>query len=457
MKLKQLIVIVTALQVFNSCGITHAIKKTPIMQLTSENKGHHINSTQCFSPDGKWIVYDSRTHDSLLAASGEIRMIHIDTKEDRLLYQTTHQSQYGPGAGAVSFSPVENKVLFLAGIKNSNQLNPYSITRRTGIAVKTDKPLQPEYLDARNIEAPFTAGALRGGTHAHTWSGDGKWVSFTYNDYVLQQAEKKYPEVKDMRTIGIMFPQPVIVQNADSIENFSGSMFSVLLAPVIQHPAMGTDEISKAFDECWIGQNGYVKPDETLQKKAIAFQGLVIDSTGKEKAEIFVVDIPENFTSTLQIEKLKGSDKTLPQVPETISRQRITFTQHGVSPVPRHWLRSTPDGNLIGFLATDTDNLIQLYAVSPNGGSIKQLTTLPFSIQSPFNFSPDGQHAVFIANGSVYVCTINTGKSVQLTQKDDNLTGAPVWAPAGNNICYNKYVTDDNGNKFLQIFLVKWQ
>ncbi len=457
MKLKLFIFIVITVQIFCSCATIHFFKKLTSVQLTSASKGHHLNSTQCFSPDGKWIVYDSRNYDSMLAASGEIRMINIVTKEDRLLYKTAGQSQYGPGAGAVSFSPVENKILFLSGIKNSNELNPYSITRRTGIAISTDQPLQPEYLDARDIEPPFTAGALRGGTHAHTWSGDGKWVSFTYNDYVLQQAEKKYPEVKDMRTIGVMFPQAVQVQNADGIECFSGNMFSVLLAPVIQKPAMGTDEISKAFDECWIGQKGYRKADGTLQKKAIAFQGLVLDSTGKEKTEIFVADIPEDFTSKLKTEKLKGTDKTLPEVPETITRKRITFTQNGVSPAPRHWLRTSHDGALIGFLAADANNLIQLYGVSPNGGAIRQLSFLSSSIQGPFNFSPDGQHAIFIADGSIYACTVNTGKSVRLTEKADGLTGAPTWSPHGNNICYNKYETDSNGNKFLQIFLLSWQ
>ncbi len=29
-------------------------------------------------------------------------------------------------------------------------------------------------------------GALRGGTHRHEWSGDGKWIGFTYNDAILK-------------------------------------------------------------------------------------------------------------------------------------------------------------------------------------------------------------------------------------------------------------------------------
>ena len=43
----------------------------------------------------------------------------------------------------------------------------------------------PIFIDARDVTAPFTPGALRGGTHAHAWSGDGKWISFTYQDAAL--------------------------------------------------------------------------------------------------------------------------------------------------------------------------------------------------------------------------------------------------------------------------------
>ena len=101
---------------------------------------------------------------------------------------------------------------------------------------------------------PLLPGALRGGTHAHNWSADGKWISFTYNDYVIQQLEKKDSSVKDLRTVGVMVPgHPVNVPYDSSEENNSGEMFSVVVAKVTENPQPGSDEIDKAFDEGWIG------------------------------------------------------------------------------------------------------------------------------------------------------------------------------------------------------------
>ncbi|RYF90361.1 MAG: DUF3748 domain-containing protein, partial [Chitinophagaceae bacterium] len=254
------------------------------IQLTSDLKGHCLNSTQCFSADGKMIVYDTRNVDSALASNGEIRIFNIETLEDRLVYKTENQTAFGPGVGAVTFSPVANRVLFLAGIRNADESNPYSITRRTGFAVdvsneatqpvigdtgQTETVVQPNRvirMDARDIVEPYTPGALRGGTHAHTWSGDGQWVSFTYNDHVLHKAAINTPdsngssttilpqadpahEIIDTRTVGVMFPGSTQVAGADDVENINGTMFSVLVTKVVKRPKPGTDEISRAFDE----------------------------------------------------------------------------------------------------------------------------------------------------------------------------------------------------------------
>jgi hypothetical protein len=47
---------------------------------------------------------------------------------------------------------------------------------------------QVSNLDAMDITAPYTAGALRGGSHVHVFSPNGQLVSFTYNDHVCTSA-----------------------------------------------------------------------------------------------------------------------------------------------------------------------------------------------------------------------------------------------------------------------------
>ena len=148
-------------------------------QLTNDSYGHLLNSTQVFSPDDEWIVYDTRNDDGGIGVTGSIEMVNVKTGKVQALYRTEHQTEYGPGVGAATFSPVDPTVLFIHGIRNADKERPYGFTRRTGVAIRTDHPFKPIFMDARNIVPPFTPGALRGGSHAHSWSGDGKWISFT--------------------------------------------------------------------------------------------------------------------------------------------------------------------------------------------------------------------------------------------------------------------------------------
>lgn len=430
-----------------------------IMQITHDNGGHTIHNTESFSPDDQWIVYDTRNNDTMIASTGSISMVNTQTGEIRELYHTKHQTIYGPGVGAATFSPVANCVIFIHGVRNADKKNPYGFTRRTGVAIDIAKPFHPIFMDARDITPPFTPGALRGGTHAHNWSADGKWISFTYNDYVIQQLEKKDPSVKDLRTVGVMVPgHAVHVPYDPSEENNSGEMFSVIVAKVTENPKPGSDEIDKAFDEGWIGAKGYQKSDGSWQRRAIAFQGEVVNFDGAKKAEVFVVDLPEDVTKANPGEPLQGTITSRPNVPAGVVQRRITYTSNGIEG-PRHWLRCTPDGNLIAFLSKDDKGIIQLFGVSPNGGKISQLTFNLYSIQGPFNFSPDGKYLAYLADNSVFVTNVKTGKSKRVTPRSSNeeqVMGSVVWSNHGSMLAFNKYVKDKRSGKlFLQIFIIK--
>jgi hypothetical protein len=60
---------------------------------------------------------------------------------------------------------------------------------------------QVSNLDAMDITAPYTAGALRGGSHVHVFSPNGQFVSFTYNDHVCTRDPKL-----DLRNVGVAAP-----------------------------------------------------------------------------------------------------------------------------------------------------------------------------------------------------------------------------------------------------------
>lgn len=449
------VIFVTA---FTACNNNKNSMLYKDVQLTSDQAGHVIHNTQVFSPDDEWIVFDSRNNENAIGSTSTVGMVNVKTKEIKYLYKTNNQTEYGPGVGAVTFSPKEDKVLFIHGIRNASKDRPYGFTRRTGIAIDIKHPLEPIFMDARDIIPPFTPGALRGGTHAHTWSGDGKWISFTYNDFIIEQLSKTDSSIKDLRTIGIMIPGEVSVATDSTMENHSGKMFSVLIAPVTENPKPGSDEIDKAFDEGWIGNNGYVHSDGKRQTKAIAFQGNIRNKEGKTLTEVFVADLPEDILMHTRGVTIEGTTKTRPNVPTGISIRRITYTKEGLSG-PRFWLRTTPDGSTIGFLSTDAGGIIQIFGVSPNGGEIKQLTHNDSSVEGPFNFSPDGKWLAYCTDNRVFITDLKTGETKPITQPandNDKPIGAPVFSNSGKLIAYNKYVADQ-GRNFVQVFLNKIQ
>ncbi len=425
-------------------------------QLTHDAWGHTLNNTQVFSPNDQWVVYDTRNFEMELGRNCCIRILNTQTGEDRLLYQTQNQTEYGPGVGAATFSPTRNRVLFLHGLRNANAERPYAMTRRTGVAIDIDQPQRPHFLDGRDVTPPFTPGALRGGTHAHQWSGDGKRISFTYNDGVLEKLSARDPAVSDLRTVGVLMPEKgVKVASGNDADEYSGEGFAVVVARVTEAPRPGSDEVDRAFDETWIGRRGYRKPDGSEARYALAFQGNVRDATGQTVTEVFVLDLPEHLTKPLPGQSLAGTPKTRPSPPAGVTQRRITFTEKGIEG-PRHWLRSTPDGTLIGFLATDAAGHTQLFGISPNGGTIRQLTHQPFSIQTPFNFSPDGNSVAYAADNSIFVTDLYTGKPRRITPRstdDSKPINGVIWSNTGDRLVYNRYI-DGAGGRYIQIFQV---
>jgi hypothetical protein len=425
--------------------------KSTEIQLTSASQGHTLHNTQVFSPNDEWIVYDSRNKDFEIRSTRTISMVNVNTKEIKQLYQT----QYGPGVGAATFSPTEDRIIFIHGVRNISKEKPYSLTRRTGVGIWIQDPFLPHFMDARDIMPPFTPGALRGGTHAHTWSGDGEWISFTYNDYIIEQLSQTDSSMQDLRTIGVMVPQNVWVEEDDNDENNSGEMFSIVVAEVIDHPTPGSDEINKAFDEGWIGKNGYRKADGKQQEKSIAFQGNTRNKDGQYITEVFVLDLPADLTQAKNSLPLEGTITTRPNVPKGVTQRRITYSEIGIVG-PRHWLRTTSDGSLIAYLSKNDAGHIQIYGVSPEGGIPKQLTNHEFSIQGPFNFSPDGKYIAYPADNDIFVTNVANNKSYRLTNLKyvkSETVGAPIWSNKGDKIAYNRYVRNGD-NDFLQIFLL---
>ena len=135
-------------------------------QITNDlSYNHDLDNNDNFSPDNHWLVYDTRTEEGGIAASAKIEKVNVETGEKKVLYVLSNNAEWGPGAGAVSYSPVDNSVVFIHGLMSLTKENPYQQWRRTGVIINDAAPNVPVFMDARDITPPYTKGALRGGTH----------------------------------------------------------------------------------------------------------------------------------------------------------------------------------------------------------------------------------------------------------------------------------------------------
>ena len=445
-------------------------------QVTCAAHGHMLTNSGVWSPDSRWIVYDTRSSpDGSVFDGSRIERVEVDSGRIELLYE----SRNGSCCGVVTASPMDGRVVFILGPEHPTADWQYGPAHRQGVIVRASQPGVIESLDARDVVPPFTVGALRGGSHVHVYSPDGRLVSFTYEDALLDAspetgARQAAPREKNLRCIGVsVCGHPVQVPPTHP-RNHDGTAFTVLVTRLTDEPTPGSDEICKAFEEAWVGTHGYLRPDGTRQRYALAFQGHVVvhDAAGgglRTVSEVFICDLPENPAALTEAgdRPLAGTPACRPAPPRTVSQRRLTFTSGRSHPGidgPRHWLRSSPDGSRIACLMRDDVGAVQLFTVSPNGGRPAQVTHDGWSVASSFSWSPDGRRIAYVADGSVFVVDVADGASTRLTDRTIAAPPRPeacVFSPDGRRIAFMRSVAgrgDERGDAAAalhnQIFIV---
>jgi hypothetical protein len=400
-------------------------------QLTTGRYGHVLTNTSVWSADGKWIVYDVRPDRTGSVFDGDrIERVNVETGQVEVLFE----AQNGAKCGVVTCGPLGDEVVFILGPEHPTNEWDYAVDRRQGVVVSAGTR---ENLDARDLTPPFTPGALRGGSHVHVFSPDGKLVSFTYNDHLAHT---------DQRNVGVSILGKAVTVPKDHPRNHDGASFSVLVTRTTASPRPGSDEIRRAFEDAWVGRAGYVRTDGTRQRRAIAFQGEVLTHGARTISEAFIVDLPDDLTRTGD-KPITGTATELPAPPSGVAQRRLTFTADRKYPGlqgPRHWLRSSPDGSRIAFLMKDDAAVVQLWTVSPNGGAPRQVTHNAASVASAFSWSPDGRRIAHVLEGRVVVTDVETGTHRALTAPCDAerqpRLEACVFSPDGARVAYVRTV-----------------
>jgi WD40 repeat protein len=418
-------------------------------QLTHASHGHILTNTGVWSPDGHWIVYDVRSDAAGSLFDGHrIEAVNVETSQVKLLYKSKH----GAFCGVATWQPRGTKIVFILGPENPSADWLYGPTHRQGVTVDFTKPGVALNLDACDLTPPFTRGALRGGSHVHVWDASGDWLSFTYNDALVES---------DVRDVGVAIPAHPVRVSKSHPRNHDGNYFCALVTRTTTAPKPGSDEICRACEEGWIGANGYVRNDGMRQRRALAFIGNVITANGGTVSEVFVADLPEDLTQPGD-GPLAGTSEHRPCPPKGVTQRRLTFTTGRKFPGlqgPRHWLRASPDGSRIAFLMKDDAGIVQLWTISPNGGAPAQLTHNARDIASAFSWSPDGRSIAHVMDKSVCVTDVTTAETSRLAPPSEDASAprpeACVFSPDGNKIAFvrRKKAKDGEANQICVVFL----
>ncbi len=416
-------------------------------QLTFAPRHHQLTNINSWTPDSQWLAFDVRP--SGASFTGEtIERVNILTGDVEIIYRASQ----GSYVGVVTINPQgPERYAFIHSPENPDENWHYDFHRRRGVIVDAGQAVT---LDALDITPPFTAGALRGGTHVHVWSHDGSRLSFTYNDGVLHELDPRL----DLRNIGIALPCGPVIPPKHHSREYDGSHFCVLVSKTAVDPTPGSNEINRAYEEGWVGNQGYITAEGREQRWALAFIGDTCSHSGEKVPELFIVDLPEDIAALQQsaAEPLCGTAVTMPAPPEGVHQRRLTFTSQnrypGLVNLPRHWIRSSPDGSQLAFLMRDDAGIVQLWVISPNGGDPRQVTEGEQGVQSAFNWHPSGKTLGFIQQGRIVLCDVQDGGILALTspQQQELSPDAVVFSPDGQYIAWMQEV-----DGFRQLFMTE--
>ncbi len=348
-------------------------------QLTTASHGHILTNAAVWSPDGAWIVYDTRSDPAGSVFDGtRIERVNVETGEVQVLYE----SRNGACCGVVTCNPVDDRVVFILGPEHPTPDWDYGPARRQGVLLDTRRPGEVVNLEARDLVPPFTRGALSGGTHLHTFAPNGRAVLFTYDDHVAGDANR--------RNVGVCLPGEAVTVPKTHPRNHDGTHYAMLLTRTDR-------EIVRASEESWLGD------------RAVVFQGELPDG----RRELFLVFL---------------LDPTL---------RRLTHTK-GLASL-RHWPRPAPDLSRVAFLMEDDFGLVQLWTVTPTG-QIRQLTNNVAAVASAFTWGGPG--IAHVLDGSVCLTDAETGVTRRLTDRGDPAPRpeACVLSPDGRRVAFVRQV-----------------
>ena len=444
-------VLIITIFLLSACGQTEKMQdkensrelkiiKMEEKQITFSEKNHVLDNNDNFSPDDRYLCYDTRgtVFNDNLANCKSIEKVEIKTSIETVIWEPEFITGElaAPGVAAVSYHPMENKVIFIHGpfLNEVEERGYYGIRNRTGVEVSAEGKQNMIKVDMRDIttDQPTTLGSHRGGTHRHEYSRNGKRIGFTYDDFLNHDYD---------RTIGYM------EANAKAPDGYT-HYFALLVKPALKGKSK-PGEIEKAHSDSWVDSLGTMR----------AFIGKVRAENGIDyENDLFIAEIPDSINITTAF---SGNSTEYPSPPKGINIRRLTHNKKADGIV-----RGSFDGQKIAYFALDTNGVKQIFVIPVDGSDLnesinkqpKQVTFFD-SDASSLRWHPSDNWIFSITQGNIAVIFIGEGKdfgkSIFLTE--DNLERFHlVVSHSGNKIAYGiKLQTENQEKAWKQIFVME--
>lgn len=407
--------------------------------LTDSFDNHVLTNVNIWSRDGRWIYYDVRSTDHHFDGD-RIERVNAQTGEVQIIFTANDDAK----VGVVTASPTDDRIAFIHGPQRPTADWRYSACHRRGILMTPGQPASAVNLDARDLVSPYTPGALRGGSHVHVFSPDGRSLSYTYEDHVLEVADDDRCE-RNQRNVGVSIPIERVVAPKTHPRNHDGTYFSFLATRTHDRPEPGSDQISRAYEDAWL-PSSYRANKPSRSPGSFAFVGDVTSSKGQVVPELFLCSLPDDCRVAGE-GPLEGTATTRPRPPRGTVQRRLTRTTDrpfpGLACDVRHWPRSSTDGRWIAFLMRDVAGVVQIWLISPDGASLRQLTDGEVGVASSFTYRVDGRAIACLIGRTICEVDADTGRVTPFTDADSELSPLPtavVYSPDGSYIAYSRQI-----------------
>lgn len=430
-------------------GLTAPCPAQAERQVTYSAKNHNLDNNDNFSPDGRYLCYDTRATAGPGIGNGQtIEMVEVATGIETILYapESVTGEQAAPGVGAVSFSPVAWHVAFIHGppLDTVDARGYYGKRNRNGaqVAARPGEEGELTWLDHRDTadSRPTLPGAHRGGTHRHEYTLDGSRIGCTYDDALL-------PEYG--RTIAYMEPHPDAPGEATH-------WFAVLVKTVPEAQSRPGDLV-KAYGDSWVGRDGRMR----------AFIGATRLENAGVVESLYVVEVPPSVDITTAD---AGSAPEYPTPPEGVRVRRLTHTAAGGT------VRASHDGRRIAYYAEAEGGTTQVFVIASDGSDQNpdpakrpvQVTHFEGGVDSGLRWHPSGRHIFCAADGGIAAVCVEEGAHFGETRfitphgdgraridlvvsPDGSLAAYGMAVPAFGGTGERVYAYD--GSDFVQLFV----